>query len=282
VPRRDPRNITRFWVDAQRPGLSLMDAEFTTHEFPPHVHEAFVVAVTELGGSVVKSRGLVEQAHHEALLVFNPGEPHAGWMGRSSYWKYCAFYLARPAMDRIAQELGIAQLPHFTRNHFNDLDLIDDFLRLHAACDERAPQAGRRELMVATFGRLFGRHGCGGQRIPSAPADRELLRRALELMHQRFAQPMLLDELANALQLTTFQLIGLFKRTMNLTPHAYLTQFRLNMACHLLKRGQALADVAAACGFYDQSAMNKHFKRCYAITPLQFARAYAAARARCA
>ena len=37
-----------------------------------------------------------------------------------------------------------------------------------------------------------------------------------------------------------------------------------------------LADVATGVGFYDQSALNKHFKRCYGITPTQFARAAAA------
>ena len=30
---------------------------------------------------------------------------------------------------------------------------------------------------------------------------------------------------------------------------------------------------ATGVGFYDQSALNKHFKRCYGITPTQFARA---------
>src|SRR5687768_8857542 len=106
--------MTRFWVDPAYPGLSLMHALFTTHEFPLHVHEAFVVAVTETGGSVVKSRGHVEQAHHEALFVFNPGEPHAGWMGRSSHWKYRAFYLAKPAMEVLARDLGLPELPGLT------------------------------------------------------------------------------------------------------------------------------------------------------------------------
>lgn len=65
----------------------------------------------------------------------------------------------------------------------------------------------------------------------------------------------------------------MFRRTTGLTPHAYLTQMRLNMACRHLRRGLPLADVAAASGFYDQSALSKHFKRRFGITPLQFARA---------
>jgi AraC-like DNA-binding protein len=95
-------------------------------------------------------------------------------------------------------------------------------------------------------------------------------------MRAEYATNLRLEELAEGVGLTTFQLIGLFKRTVGLTPHAYLTQIRLNMACRQLRHGPVLADVAAAVGFYDQSALNKHFKRCYGITPLQFARAAAA------
>lgn len=273
MPRSDPHNVTRFWVDPALPGLSLMRAEFTTHEFPQHVHEAFVVAVTERGGSVVKSRGTIEQASHGALFAFNPGEPHAGWMGRSTSWTYRSFYLAKPAMERLAVALDIAHLPCFTRNMFTDPDLIADFLAIHAAHDRaRQPDSQRDELMSA-FGRLFIRHGSGGSRIAGPPADDELLRRAVEIMRQRYTEPLQLRDVASALQLTTFQLIGLFKRRLGLTPHAYLTQMRLNAACRLLKRAWAPAEAAAASGFYDQSAMCKHFKRCYAITPAQFARA---------
>lgn len=273
MPRRDPHNVTHFWVDQSFPGLSLMSAEFTTHAFPQHVHEAFVVAVTEQGGSVVKSRGVIEQAHDQALFVFNPGEPHAGWMGRSRFWKYRSFYLSKPAIDALAQDLGIAHIPYFTRNMFADHDLIEDFLRAHAASDGACLRDDRDELMLATFGRLFARHGSGGSRIMGAPGDRALLRRAVEIMHQRYSEPLLLETVASALQLTSFQLIGLFKRSLDLTPHAFLTQVRLNAACRLLKRAWPPADAAVASGFYDQSAMCKHFKRCYAITPAQFARA---------
>ncbi|NJO33720.1 MAG: hypothetical protein HC869_11825, partial [Rhodospirillales bacterium] len=83
-----------------------MHAFFTTHEFPLHTHEAFVVAVTETGGSMVKSRGHIEQAHHEALFVFNPGEPHAGWMGpQLGHWRYRSFRTWRNlSMDAVSAQ----------------------------------------------------------------------------------------------------------------------------------------------------------------------------------
>jgi AraC-like DNA-binding protein len=130
--------------------------------------------------------------------------------------------------------------------------------------------------LIGAFGRLFQRHGSGRDRIKVPPNDRLLLARVIERMQAEYATNLRLEDLAADVGLTTFQIIGLFKRTVGLTPHAYLTQVRLNMACRQLRHAPVLADVAPAVGFYDQSALNKHFKRCYGITPLQFARAAAA------
>ncbi|SJZ48170.1 AraC-like ligand binding domain-containing protein [Enhydrobacter aerosaccus] len=276
VARRDPHNVTQYWWDRHLPGLSLLNADFTTHEYPPHTHDALVVAVTEQGGSVIRSRGQVEDAHPSTLFVFNPAEPHAGRMGWSRRWRYRSMYLTQSALDRVAQGLGTQSVPYFTRNLFRDADLIAGFRAIHHALEEGRDVFHEWELLISTFGALFRRHGSGGATITSAPRDRALVARVIERMRDSYATNLSLEELAESVCLTVFQLIGLFKRTVGLTPHAYLTQVRLEMACHLLQQSSSLAEVATTVGFYDQSALNKHFKRCYGITPLQFARAAAA------
>lgn len=278
MARVDPRNTTRYWWDRHVSGLSLMRADFTTHEYPPHTHEAFVVAVTEQGGSVIKSRGKVEEAQSSELLVFNPAEPHAGWMGRSRLWRYRSLYLAKSAIARVATELGVEAVPYFTENVFRDADLIAEFLALHRALEAGRDAFRERELLVSSFGRLFLRHGSGGGRIRSGRRDDGLLRSAIDHMRARYAEDLRLEDVAEFSGLTTFQLIGLFRRTTGLTPHAYLTQLRLNAACRGLRLGLPIAEVATSTGFYDQSALTRHFKRCYGITPRQFATAAAGRR----
>jgi AraC-like DNA-binding protein len=275
MARLDPRNSTQYWWDRHLSGLSLLSADFTTHEYPPHTHEALVVAVTEQGGSMIKSRGQVELADTGTLFVFNPAEPHAGWMGRSERWRYRSLYLTQSALDQVAEGLGIAEVPYFTRNMFGDAELIDGFLALHRAIEQGRDVFRERELLIGTFGRLFCRHGSGGGRITPAPRDRAVLERVKERMQEHYACDLRLEDLAGEAGLTTFQLIGLFKRATGLTPHTYLTQVRLNIACRHLRRARPIAQVAADSGFYDQSALTRHFKRCYGITPLQFARAAA-------
>ena len=276
MARSDPRNTTQYWWDRHLAGLSLMHADFTTHEYPLHTHDALVIAVTEQGGSIVRSRGELQDATPSTLFVFNPEEPHGGWMGRSERWRYRSLYLTRLALDRLAEELGIDDVPYFMRNTFADRDLIDVFLALHLALEEGRDVFQERELLVSGFGRLFARHGSGRVRMARGGRDSTIFTRVRERMRAEYAQDLRLEELAAAVGLTTFQLIGLFKRMTGLTPHAYLTQVRLGMACRHLRRAHPIADVAAEVGFYDQSALNKHFKRCYGITPLQFARAAAA------
>jgi AraC-like DNA-binding protein len=279
---RDGHNRTDYWWDPHVPGLSLLRADFTRHDFAAHTHDAFVIALTEAGGARFASRGLIGAMAPATLFVSNPEEPQAAWMGDNPRWRYRSIYLTRRAIDVVARALGVEHVPYFTRNLFADGDLIARFARLHRALQHRRGPGGRddfrtHELLIGTLGTLFARHGSGAARIAAAPRDRALVDRAVALMRAHCDADLRLDALAHATGLTSFQLIGLFKRTVGLTPHAYLVDIRLGRACRELRLGRPLADSALAAGFYDQSALTRHFKRRYGITPRQFA---AAARSR--
>jgi len=276
LARLDPRNTSRYWHVPDLPGMDMLHADFTTHEYAPHVHHSFVIAVTEVGGAEFKSRGRTDIAHQQALLVFNPSEPHSGRMGGSSRWRYRAFYLAEPGIRHLLTTLGIDQTRYFMSNILGDRELIASFLELHRAFDGHREQwdaLRQQELFVHSFGSLFQSHGQAGQRAQGVPADAQVLAPVLELLHDAFAERLTLEQMAAAADLTPFQLIGAFNRTIGLTPHTYLTQLRLRAAIAQLAAGRPLIEAAIASGFYDQSALTKHFKRTFGMTPLQYVRA---------
>jgi AraC-like DNA-binding protein len=251
--------------------MSLLRADFSHHDYGPHTHDAFVIAVTEAGGAEIRSRNIAQKVGPSTLFVSNPEERQSARMGDIGKWRYRSFYLTRPAIDELARRFGLNAVPYFTRNMLDDGDLIERFGRLHQTLETEHDALLADELAIDAFGKLFARYGSGGGRPEHAPHGSVVVKQVIELMQERHFEQLNLDDLARFAGLTSFQLIKLFKRSVGLTPHAYLVHVRLNAACRHLKRGESLAESALAVGFCDQSALNKHFKRCYGITPLQFA-----------
>ena len=87
-----------------------------------------------------------------------------------------------------------------------------------------------------------------------------------------------LHALATKVGLSRFQVLRAFRKRYGLPPHAYQLCVRVARARDLLRAGQAPAEVAAECGFADQSHLGRHFKHMLGVTPAQYARARKAGR----
>ena len=101
-------------------------------------------------------------------------------------------------------------------------------------------------------------------RLPSSdPVQRgdEGLRRAREMIHDRYSESLQLDELANVRGLSRLRFLRSFKRLVGVPPHAYQMRLRLDRARRLIARGTPVSDAAAAAGFYDQSHFHRQFVR---------------------
>jgi len=270
VARKDPRNTSRFWRAAQVPGLTCLHADFTDHDYAPHIHDALVVAITELGGAEFRSRGATGEARAARVLVFNPAEPHSGRMAASRRWRYRAFYLSEEAIAAATVSAGVDKPRYFTSNILDDGRLAETFLSLHMALEEGRDPFAASELFAGGFRALFSRSGDPPREGGAVGPDRRRLDRVTAEMRERLSESLTLDDLGADAGLTAFQLIALFKRHTGLTPHAYLTHLRIGAALARVRAGEPIARAAVAAGFYDQSAFNHHFKRTHGVTPLQY------------
>lgn len=276
MARRDVRNTTRYWHHPRFPGLSLLRAELTTYHYAPHLHDTYVIAATEAGGSLVTCLGKRGDIQPSTTFLSNPLEPQSASMRHNAGWRYRALYLSESAARDIATALGLDHLPYFVTAFCPDETIARAILTLHRALESSGDDWHETHLrLLDTMGALLEPYSTARRSdIPQAttPAARQdVVRRVIAMMRDRYADPLRLDDLSHPVGMSPFQLITLFKRTVGMTPHTYLTQIRLREAQRYLRSGQPIAYVAAASGFYDQSAFTRHFKRSYGITPLQFA-----------
>ncbi|MEU2077540.1 AraC family transcriptional regulator, partial [Streptomyces sp. NPDC013489] len=104
------------------------------------------------------------------------------------------------------------------------------------------------------------------------PADPGVAHRLRELLDARLLEGVTLDEAAGILHSHPTHLVRAFSGAFGIAPHQYLTARRLDRARRLLLDGRPPGEVATATGFYDQSHLNRSFKRLVGTTPGRFAR----------
>jgi len=99
---------------------------------------------------------------------------------------------------------------------------------------------------------------------------RRSLAPALEHIHQHLGEPLRLERLAELCGLSLWRFATVFRQRIGTSPYRYINEQRIEHARTLLRQGLPAARVASEVGFYDQSHLNRCFKRQCGMTPGQF------------
>ncbi len=101
-----------------------------------------------------------------------------------------------------------------------------------------------------------------------AAAPHAQLAAAVEVARTRFAEQLPVAELAAAATMSINQLERAARRVLGLSPKQLILRFRLEEALRLLTTTDLpIAEIAQRCGYYDQSAFSRHFKRTVGVGP---------------
>jgi AraC-like DNA-binding protein len=217
----------------------------------------------------VRHRGATSLVEPGTVLCGRPGEVFAArkiWLPgsraslsieESSLGAYLAEHGARPG------EL----LPRAEMSPQLNASLIAVFRAFRAECGALALQSALVEFFAQAVPELYGRPS-----EPGRPPATRAAERIRELLDADPTETVDLATLAREVGLSRFAALRAFKRQYGLPPHAYRMQVRLGLARKALRRGLKPAEIAAECGFFDQSHLTRHFRRLFGITPAEYAR----------
>ncbi|GLS23088.1 AraC family transcriptional regulator [Labrys miyagiensis] len=251
-------------------GIEAVEAE-SSHSFPRHTHDQFGVGFISRGAQKSASgRGLVEAGAGNVITV-NPGEVHDGIPIGGGSRRWHMLYLDPAVVAAAIGDIEEGRKPgfEFTAPVLADRPPLALFRRLFRAVTQSEPEGAelkRDEALLLLLARMRGEALAGA--MPPAP-----IARARDLIDSDPAAPVTLSDLAVESGLSQFQVVRGFARATGMTPHAYLMQCRIHLARRLIVEGMALAEVAAASGFADQSHMTRRFVRVYGVSPGAYAAA---------
>lgn len=273
---REPPHVARVLCGPLQ-GVHSTHTESGQH-FGRHWHDAYGFGVLEEGAQRSASgRGSVD-AFAGQVITSNPGEVHDGSPlgGPTRKWRILSVD-AQVLSSFIGHGGALAEIK---RPVIDDPTLYDALRRLfcrierwNAGTGDRAAESlACEESLVEASVLLLGRHGTVRLRTD---APRHDLRRLRDRLADAPTAAVSLAEMAVMTGLSRYQVLRRFEKAYGLPPHAWLLSCRAEHALRLIRRGESLAEAAAASGFADQSHMTRAFARHYGFTPGAWRRAAA-------
>jgi AraC-like DNA-binding protein len=270
------REEVQYSRAVELPGLVLSTARFSAFRFEPHYHLDCHIALVADGVQRQSFKGESLVLTRGAIQLMPPGEVHDGIAGSDETYTLQTFRLSPALLRGLGEEItGKHYFPSQASVVLRDSHLADQLIGMHIALQNESAspllkEARVMELFESLFARLLKP---SPQVVPGTLMPRQLLR-VREFMDAHLCDKITLDDLALLLGLDRFRFLKLFKRTVGMTPHAWLLRLRLERAVELIKmkHNMSITDVANAVGFFDQSHFTHAFRAAYGVTPARFQR----------
>ncbi len=225
-------------------------------------YDSFLILLVEEGEMELTLGGPAMTVPAGSIALIDCYVPHEYGTknGASTLWLHFDGPLARAYFDAIREERGCILIPAgYPGIRRRLLDLYRSFQKGQIPGEASLSldiTALLQELMVESTVRPTSSEGIG---------------RATRYLTEHFARKITLEELAAQAGFSPYYFTRLFKKETGLTPHQYLIATRIAAARYNLSNtGLSVAEVAASCGFEDESAFISAFRKREGVTPAKY------------
>lgn len=237
-------------------GLETLEAHDLHLQYDRHFHDTYAFGIVLRGVercAVGRNLNFYEPG---AVPMFNPGEVHDGGPATSQGWSYRMVYVDTALVP--GEQAFPCQARRDALARQRTLELFDAI--------DCGTALGIEETLVNALEALLAARPA----FASSNFNLDLVRQRID---EECCEPLRLNELAILAGLSPTRLLRGFAKAYGLSPHRYQHSRRIAKARRLLLGGMDLADIAAVCGYADQSHLNRWFLRVHGTTPGRFRRA---------
>ena len=101
-------------------------------------------------------------------------------------------------------------------------------------------------------------------------AEWVILRKMTGFIQSRYTERITLEQIATSGTVCRNRCCILFRENLGCSPMEYVTRYRLDKACGLLRQGSTVTEAAFSSGFHGQSYFTEVFRRTLGKTPKQY------------
>lgn len=235
------------------------------HLLGEHEHEVATVYLVLRGSHVEESRGAADECGSGAVIFSPQGARHSDSYGTAG-GEALLIELPCATLDR-ARDGGVLLDEPLHLPNGGGASLLMRSLAEEASRDDELTPFAFEALVLHLLAVLRRETPHDRARVP------RWLMRARELMNDRFAERLSLADVAAAADVHPVHLAATFHRCYGVTFGAYLRRIRVEHARRALAESDdAVAEIALACGFFDQSHLSRVFREATGTTPARYRR----------
>ncbi|MCJ8349303.1 AraC family transcriptional regulator [Moritella sp.] len=253
-------------------GLEIVDADYQEQTFSKHVHEGYTIGVIDKGAQRFERSGSTHIADENSIIFVNADDVHTGESATQDGWRYRAMYPHPSHFESMTNDLydGQFNAPYFNHAVVKDPQLSAQLRLLFTQIDSNASKLLIETILYSIMMNMTLRHSSMKNIPDDISGSKQRLLLVKEYLDAYPEENVSLLTLATMAGLSQFHFIRQFKKVFYIAPHSYQIQMRLKKAKTLLMLGVKPVQVAADCGFHDQSHFNRHFKKAMGTSPSKF------------
>lgn len=240
----------------------------TGNHYKEHIHDSFSIGINLKGESFYTNKDNKYRFKEGLLAVINPNELHSCNSISKINHEYYMLYLDTTWCFELQKSIynKITSFQNYPENLIDDLTLSKKFITLCKLLFSTATIEEKQNELIEFFIKLFE------DKLPIniEKIEDKNFEKICKYLNKNYKDNISLEQIAKKFELNPFYIIRLFKSNINMTPHKYLLNIKINYSKELLKRGFTIVEAALECGFVDQSHFHRNFLNIVASTPNQY------------
>ena len=234
----------------------------TVYSYPLHGHVYYEILVYEPFVGEITVNNVKFNTELPTAVLITPNDVHSITVSTDTPARFYKLKIKRETME-LFSDYG------FTSTVTQNRDRVEF---LQALCRHGYENSSDERYLAtcATMIALSMQKSSG--KIAATGKSILLIKKATDIINQRFQEPITLESVAAELHVSPQHLSNLFSRYAQLSFIEYLSNRRLNFAIRALQNGANVTEACFQSGYRNLSHFIRSFKKKYGVTPSKYAK----------
>ncbi|WP_345971194.1 AraC family transcriptional regulator [Sulfurimonas sp. HSL1-6] len=238
-----------------------------------HQHDALTISGIKSGQLNIEFNEKKEALKPNSISIINPGLAHRATMTtletKESYVLFLGVAWCRSLQNTLLH--GHADYAPVNITLLDDQDVFCHFMTMCDTLLSSECSLLEKEEKVVNFATPLFLNFCDNHETNNIDIDSQALALKIEAyIVENLENELLLGDIADAMHLSIAHILRVFKKEFGLPIHSYIINKKVHLAKELLSRNLSVSEAAQMSGFFDQSHLNRLFKRVFQLTPREY------------